>query len=130
MTRWAYVAGPMRGYRNDNAEMFQSAREYVDGHKGWQAFVPTDIEPHDHSGQCPGRHLPGNEGKPHTEACYFRGDIEEMLHSADVVVFLPGWELSVGARLEHMVAAMCGLPIYYWNNVSYTAHDSRGVSFG
>lgn len=126
MTRRMYVAGPMRGYEDDNKYEFEAAERFINQHEGWVAFIPADIDPWDHSGECPGRHLPGNEGKPHTECCYFRGDLLEMLDKADAVTFLPGWEMSVGARLEHMVAAMCGLPIYYWNPDGNVVRSSIG----
>lgn len=43
---------------------------------------------------------------------FMRADIKAML-DCDAVLMLDDWELSVGARTEHLVAAMCGIRIFY-----------------
>lgn len=43
---------------------------------------------------------------------FMRADLAALLE-CDGIFMLHGWERSVGARCEHMVAAMCGLEIMY-----------------
>ena len=47
---------------------------------------------------------------------YMKLDIKHLIE-CDAIYMLEGWERSVGARCEHMVAAMCGLEIYYEKHV-------------
>lgn len=43
---------------------------------------------------------------------FMRRDIAALL-DCDAIYMLEGWERSVGARTEHLVAAVCGLTILY-----------------
>ena len=49
---------------------------------------------------------------------FMREDIRALLDCA-AIFMLDGWERSVGARTEHMIAAVCGLRIWY-ENAPYT----------
>lgn len=64
------------------------------------------------NGGCgiPGRTIPGDD---HTVQCYMRGDILELL-TCDAILMMPGWEQSSGCRDEINVAAMCGIPVYFY----------------
>jgi len=46
---------------------------------------------------------------------FMKADLKALLE-CDAIYMLKGWERSVGARCEHMVAAMCGLIITYESN--------------
>lgn len=59
----------------------------------------------------PGKVIPGDD---HSVQCYMRGDIAEML-TCDAILVMPGWQASTGCRDEVNVAAMCGLPIHFFN---------------
>lgn len=43
---------------------------------------------------------------------FMREDIRELL-DCEAILMLKGWEHSAGARCEFLVAAMCGLEIWY-----------------
>jgi len=44
---------------------------------------------------------------------FLEGDMV-MLERSDLVVMLPNWESSHGAKLEHHLALKLGIPVYYW----------------
>lgn len=115
-----YVSGPIAGRLNANREEFDSAAALV-RMAGAEPLLPHDIYP-DHLGVCPPSPITGSDG--HTWSCHLRYDVAEMLQ-CDGVVMLPGWEASHGARLEHTVAAACGLPVHYLGE-----HGSIKTSLG
>ena len=39
-----------------------------------------------------------------------------MLNISNMAVFLPGWELSEGAQMEHAYCKKCGTPVTYINS--------------
>lgn len=105
-----YISGPISGYEKGNESAFRSAAERLRA-RGEKPVVPHDISPwlHPEQEECP----PGYaHGLDHTSACYLRGDLIILLQ-CDGIYMLHGWEVSVGARLEHTVAAHCGLAIAY-----------------
>lgn len=105
----AYISGPIAGHE-DAEKNFRVAQRFLEKCQ-WTVVIPQDIPPWSHDGECP----PGYRSSPdapHAAACNLRGDIIVMLE-CDVVFMLPGWESSVGARLEMQVAAACGLPIRF-----------------
>lgn len=60
----------------------------------------------------PGKVLPGDT---HSVQCYMRGDIAEML-ACDAILVMPGWQASAGCRDEVNVAAMCGIPVHFYDS--------------
>lgn len=89
-----YVSGRIKDY-DDYLQHFQEAENYL--RLSWDEVVnPCTI---DH---------PENA----TYEDFMRGDLKALL-DCDAIYMLSGWERSVGARCEHMVAAMCGLQIMY-----------------
>lgn len=47
---------------------------------------------------------------------FLEGDLR-WLEVADMILLLPGWEKSVGARIERAYADECGLPIVYFEEI-------------
>lgn len=47
-----------------------------------------------------------------TYADYIRMDLKGLLF-CDSIAMIPGWEISQGAKLEFMVATMCGMKVIY-----------------
>jgi hypothetical protein len=105
-----YVCGPISGYAQGNEPLFRQAATYLET-RGHLTLVPHDIKPI-HEGPCPISHTAQTTGD-HGVACFLRIDIIEMLMQCDGVYVLPGWQASVGARLEIQVAAACGLEIRF-----------------
>lgn len=112
MTRGvAYVSGPMAGKEDLNIRAFRLAEAWLE-RQNFSVMVPHDVPVWLHEGECPGGYRSSPDA-PHAGACYLRTDIIAMLSGADVVFMLPGWELSIGARLEMQVAATCGLAVKF-----------------
>ena len=93
----AYLSGPMTGLPDNGYPAFQVAAERLRA-QGVQIISPHEIIP------------PG--AGPWTWAQHMRVDLAALL-TADVIVMLPGWETSRGARLEKAVAEALGLVVDY-----------------
>ena len=93
----AYISGPMTGLPGQNYAAFQAAAERLRA-RGVQVISPHEITP------------PGVG--PWTWAQHMRVDLAALL-TCDVIVMLPGWEGSRGARLEKTVAEALGLLVDY-----------------
>lgn len=106
-----YVCGPISGYPNANEAAFRQAAQYLKT-RDRVPVVPHDLAPMKHEGSCPHAHAAITTGE-HGVACYLRADIAHLLLYCDEIYVLPGWERSVGARLEIQVAAACGIPIEF-----------------
>lgn len=109
-----YVSGPISGYADGNVDAFKAVRRVLE-RRGHDVVVPHDVPAHAHEGPCPPSYARG-VGVDHTSAaCYLRSDLRALL-DCDAIYMLRRWELSVGARLEFEVAALCGLTIFYEPN--------------
>lgn len=95
-----YLAGPMRGYPQDNHPAFAEAAARL------RAMGHDVHSPHEHDAE--GGFIPEVDAGTKT---YMKYDLPRLL-SQDVVAVLPGWEKSAGARIEIFVAQACGMPIY------------------
>ena len=95
----AYVSGPVSGLPGNNEAAFRACAERLRA-LGVEPLVPHDIVPEG----CDGWH----EAMRHCIA---------FLPSCDAAVFLPGWWLSRGARVERKVAMACGLPCVEANEI-------------
>ena len=93
----AYISGPMTGLPDLNYAAFQAAAERLRA-QGVQVISPHEITP------------PG--AGPWSWAAHMRVDLAALL-TADLIVMLPGWETSRGARLEKTVAEALGLVVDY-----------------
>lgn len=108
--RRIYVAGPMRGYPNFNFPAFDTAATKLRA-EGWDVVSPAE---HDRS-----EGFDESKGEVDSEFLVkaFAWDVEQVL-AADAVYFLPGWEASEGATLEHAVAQSTGKKIIYDEGVT------------
>lgn len=113
MSKSVYLSGPMAGQDNLNEAAFRAVEEYLLRQPGtdvYEVVVPHDLPAWQHKGECPDTYR-STDGS-HTSSCFLRVDLMEMLR-CDEVWMLPGWENSVGARLEMQVAAACGIPLKF-----------------
>lgn len=103
-----YLSGPIAGMPDQNKDAFMLAAARVQ-RRGHVPVIPLAIAAWQHDGPCPRGYTVG-EG--HSSACWLRADLLVMLQ-CDAVVMLRGWEWSQGGTLEHRVAVMTGLSVYY-----------------
>lgn len=107
-SRTVYVAGPMNGLTGWNQDAFMSAAADLQAH-GYETIVPHDLAPREHDGPCPVVYGTGNAG--HDSGCYLRACVAAVAMRADLVVTLPGWQASKGARLEVSTARGLRIPV-------------------
>lgn len=99
-----YVAGPMRGYPEENKPAFEAAKKLIEQdfrNQGIevQVIIPHDIMPKELNGPLP-------------MEMYIRADVEVVLNSA-IVYMLRGWEKSKGASAEHAIALWANKQVRY-----------------
>jgi hypothetical protein len=90
----AYLSGPMTGLPDFNFPAFAQAAQRVRA-AGWAVLNPAES-----FGGC----------TTLSRETYMRLDVQLVL-LADVVVTLPGWDASSGARLEVAIAEAVGTPV-------------------
>jgi Domain of unknown function (DUF4406) len=116
MSGAAYISGPISGVVGWR-EKFEEARKALLAAGYDSVYVPADFEAWPHAGECPRVAKEGHAGN-HSYACHLRGDLIGMLSAAKDIWMMKGWEASEGARLELMVAAACGLPVFFFSDSS------------
>lgn len=108
--RTVYLCGPMRGYPAFNVDAFMAVEaDLIE--RGWKVYNPAR---HDMvMGLNPYRYPTGEADNLPLGFIYqaMRWDVQHVA-KADAIVCLPGWEQSVGGKLELRVALACGLAIY------------------
>jgi hypothetical protein len=114
-----YISGPIAGHE-DHRKAFDSAAIYLRT-LSYEVVNPIDVSAYEHKGKCPKGYTTTNG---HSSACYLRTDLQALLE-CDAIFMLPKWEGSVGARLEHSVAAHCGLLIYSIHTIHLLAREGR-----
>lgn len=89
-----YVIGPVTGREDRNRAAFEGARRTLEA-EGHEVSTPLDFVPEDA-----------------THAMAMRMSLCWMLHTGRVegVALLDGWEGSLGATVERVVAKACGIP--------------------
>lgn len=90
-----YLSGPMTGLPNRNAETFNRWARYLRD-RGHQVISPVENDG-------------GSTDKP--RSFYMELDINSLLMS-NVVVLLPNWQYSRGAKLEVAIAQEIGRKLY------------------
>ena len=102
MERSVYIAGPMAGIENLNAEAFARAAEKLSADR-WTVYDPVEI------GELYGT-AEEIQGDPGLLAKVVKAELG-FVARADAIYLLDGWERSVGAKRELQVALGCGLEI-------------------
>lgn len=108
----AYLAGPMRLRPLFNFPAFFAAEEYLTEKFGFRVLNPAR---HDTEGGFdPSKDLDEQDFDLHAA---FRWDVLGVLQS-DMVVVLPDWQRSEGARLEVALAKAIGIPVRNYPDLS------------
>jgi hypothetical protein len=92
-----YLAGPISGVPDGNAEAFRSAAAYLRG-EGMDVLSPTE-------------RLDGETNEERGWEEWMRRDLKLLLIYCDSIAVLPGWEESRGASLEVYVARQLGMAV-------------------
>tara|TARA_R100000988_G_C3889385_1_gene112075 strand:+ start:156 stop:491 length:336 start_codon:yes stop_codon:yes gene_type:complete len=100
-----YIAGPMRGYENNNHEAFDAAEKKLLGKRIWDPVNPARVDRN--AGVDPSDDMSKLELK---EA--LKRDVD-LVFECDSIYMLRGWEKSEGARMEHALAVALSLGIHY-----------------
>jgi hypothetical protein len=87
-----YISGPMTGHEDLNFPAFYEAEEILKA-RGFEVINPAAIEQPDKT----------------WEACMRKDNVELM--RADMIVTLPNWERSKGARLEVEIGTALGMKV-------------------
>lgn len=125
----AFVAGPYRAATREGIERnIQAARQVAARlwERGFGVICPHLNTAHFH-----------DDCQVSDEGVYLSGYLEMLARSADVVVALPGWESSIGARDEVSVAMLLDIPIIFYPDLpeqtsslprSIASNGSRAMS--
>ncbi len=105
-----YIAGPMRGYPLYNFPAFDEARNVINSFNDSLAISPADIDRE--NGFDPDSDI---EFTAAMAKDAISRDIDILLHRADAIAVLPGWEGSKGATVEVALAEFLGLRVYRFN---------------
>lgn len=110
-----YLAGPMSGLEEFNFPAFRAATLDLRA-RGYEVWSPAEADE-----ELDG--FDGVKGETYPFGHYMSRDLPEVLR-ADLVVVLPGWESSKGARLEIYVAEQCGIKVVSYPEMGPLRHDS------
>ena len=102
-----YIAGPMSGIEEFNFPMFDMAEHDLRA-KGWNVINPAQMDRD--IGFDP---LIDVADSDFLHAAMVR-DTEAIIHRADALAMLPGWENSKGAKGEMGLAIWKHIPVYQW----------------
>lgn len=109
----AYLGGPVSGVE-DAWGVFHHAALLVSGLGYGSVRIALECKPWEHKGnECPVRPKAGHIGA-HSYPCHIRGDLIGMLTECDHIWMLPGWQGSEGCRNEVQVAAICAMPVFFF----------------
>ena len=92
--RRVYIAGPMTGHADHNYPAFHAAAERFRA-AGWEVANPAE-------------NFDGRTDLPRES--YLRADVA-LLVDCDAIALLSGWEDSLGARMEYLIARAFGMEI-------------------
>jgi uncharacterized protein DUF4406 len=115
MKKKIYLAGPIRGKKDGNFDTFQRAANKLRSENHF-VFNPFDQD----IKMCGSNPYAGTMGDADVAASrgldfkkVFHLDVHFISTECEMMVMLPQWERSVGARAEHELAVALNLPIIY-----------------
>lgn len=95
-----YLSGAMRNQPNNGFDVFDDSESKLK-EKGWKIISPATMDREN------GFHL--------IEA--FKRDFDAIKYRADGIIMLPGWEDSIGANAEKLVAERLGRKVLYYQDL-------------
>ena len=102
-----YIAGPMSGVEEFNFPAFDMAEADLRA-KGWNVINPAQMD----------RDIGFDPAIDVADAAFLHDamirDTEAIIHRADAIAMLPGWENSKGAKGEMGLAIWKHIPVYQW----------------
>lgn len=115
-----YIAGPMTGINEYNFAAFDMAEADLRA-KGWEVINPAQMDRD--IGFDPSIDIADKEFLHHAMI----RDTDAIIHDADALALLPGWEKSKGARGELGLAFWKHIPAYQWPAMTEIAPDAVAV---
>jgi hypothetical protein len=115
-TMTAYIAGPMTGIQDYNAHTFNKAEKAIQG------IVEEVINPHNPDDI-------DEEGKANYSREYYIRRAAKQVSEAEMIVMLPLWEISSGARMELRIACEIDMPVYKFKFQKQETPGIEPVSF-
>ena len=117
-----YIAGPMSGIEECNFPLFDMAAADLKA-KGWNVINPAQMD----------RDIGFDPVVDIADADFLQAamarDCEAIIHSADAIAMLPGWERSKGARGEMGLAIWKHIPAYQWPDMTEIKHANHLVEW-
>lgn len=105
MPNKVYVSGAMTGIADYNHPAFNAKAAELRA----QGF--DVINPAEHDAEI---------GLDQPWATYLRRDLVLLAEHCDTIVFLPGWQDSKGAKLEHHVGKELGMTLHYPDGITWS----------
>lgn len=102
--RTVYISGPMRGIPGFNFPEFDTAADRA-SHLGFDPITPAEMDR-----QNEGLVTEEQANTPAMLEKYLRRDAHALI-TADAIAMLPGWENSVGAKMELAIALFLKRPV-------------------
>lgn len=117
-----YLAGPMGGYYNFNATAFDQAAKAI-RKKGHEVVSPIELDRQDGLSDLGGGDW---QVTPQQRAWFLHRDFRVLLE-CEGIALLDGWEDSVGANLELLVAITVDMPRFRFHSRNSTLRPSGSV---
>ena len=101
-----FISGPMTGYVGHNYYIFEKVEECLRT-AGYECVNPAAIGK---------KYNPEKVDKDKSLYCAMEKEIQEAERTCNVLLLLPGWEDSIGVRLELRTAIELKMKIIQWRN--------------
>ena len=101
-----FISGPMTGYVGHNYYIFEKVEECLRA-AGYECVNPASIGK---------KYNPAKVDEDKVLYCAMEKEIQEAERTCNVLLLLPGWEDSVGVRLELQTAIELKMKIIQWRN--------------
>lgn len=102
-----YISGPMTGLPNFNHDEFNRVAAEL-RNRGYEVLNPAETKVEEY----PLDFQPRNENDERKMWQAYMREAIRMMMDADVIVTLPGWEKSRGAKIEVILGNDLGIPVY------------------